>query len=335
MTPPTPARPFPARPAGWYYAADARRLGRGPVGFDAGRGRRVAFLAAAGTPAVLDARCSHMAADLSRGTVDGGCLRCPLHGWAYAADGRCTGVPAGGPVPPFAHQAACPTAAVGPHLFFYDGPGNAPAVAPYPMPFFDGVAPADLRPARPFEFTADTPWYLIAANGFDLQHFAVAHDRTLAGPPTVDAPSPFARRITATFDVTGDSWPDRLTRRLAGPSVRMAITVWSGTLVLVTATFRRTTSYGLVAVTPLADGRSHVRVIVWVPRRHPAASLIDRLDARVRRRFIRSFVMDDAVRSDGIRYHPATLTDADRELAAYLRWLAELHSNAPPGVTPA
>ncbi len=320
--------PFPADPAGWTYAAAARGLDAAPRGFDVGPARRVAFRSG-GRPAVLDARCSHMGADLSRGTIDGPTLRCPLHAWAYGPDGRCTHVPAGGPVPPFACQRSFPTAEVGGHVFFYNG-----ATAAYPMPFFDGVRPADLRPARPFAFSANTPWYLIGANGFDLQHFAVAHDRTLAGPPTVEQVAPFARRLTASFDVTGHSWQDRLTRRFAGPQVRMTVTSYSGTLVLVTATFRRTTSYGLVAVTPVDPVRSHVRVIVWVPRRRSVATVVDRLDARVRRHFIRSFVADDAVRSDGIRYTPATLVDADRELAAYLRWLASAHA-MPNGGTPA
>src|SRR3954467_3167349 len=34
-------------------------------------------------------RCPPRQAPLSGGTVEGGCLSCPYHGWTFAADGRC------------------------------------------------------------------------------------------------------------------------------------------------------------------------------------------------------------------------------------------------------
>ena len=302
---------FPDYPPGWY--AVGRPVGRTPVGVDLGRSRLVAYRTADGTPVVLGGQCSHMGADLANGSVCGSAVRCPLHGWAYGPDGRCVDVPAGGVVPAFARQVAYPSAEIGGHLFFYNGP-----VAAYPLPFFDGVTPEQLRPARPFELVVDTPWYLVGANGFDVQHFAVAHDRTAVGLPVVDGPSPFARRITATFAVTGTSWRDRLTRRVAGPTVTMAVTSWGGTMVLVAATFRRTTSYGMVNVTPLDGRRSRVRVVVWVPRRRP----FDRVDARVRRSFVRAFLLPDVTAAAGTRWSPGTLVDADRTFASYLAWLA-------------
>jgi phenylpropionate dioxygenase-like ring-hydroxylating dioxygenase large terminal subunit len=259
-----------------------------------------------------------MGADLARGRVIGGFLRCPLHGWEYGGDGRCVRIPATDRIPPFACQAAFPTAEVGGHVLFH----NAPA-AQFPMPFFEGCIVADLFPASPFDLVVDTPWYMIGANAFDLQHFRVAHDRTLVGEPVVALASPFARRITATYDVTGCSIRDRLTRRFSGPSVRMSVTVWAGSLILVTATFRRTTSYGMVFLRPLGERRTHLRTIVWVPRRGGVVTraLIDPLDAWIRRRFIRAFMTEDAVRSDGVCYNPATLIDADREIRDYMTWL--------------
>jgi hypothetical protein len=109
----------------------------------------------------------------------------------------------------------------------------------------------------------------------------------------------------------------------------MSVTVWGGTVVLVTARFCRTTSYGMVFVRPLDAARSHLTTIVWVPRRRGAAAraLIDPVDAGLRRRFIRAFMEDDAVRSHGVGYNPATLIDADRELRDYFAWLAGLNSH--------
>jgi phenylpropionate dioxygenase-like ring-hydroxylating dioxygenase large terminal subunit len=284
----------------------------------------VAFRDAAGRAVTLDARCSHMRADLSRGEVVAGRLRCPLHAWEYAGDGRCAHIPATPEIPPFARQPAFPTAELGGHVVFCNAP-----VAPFPAPFYEGVAPEELLAAEPFEMLAQLPWYVVAANAFDLQHFRVAHDRTLVSDPAVDNPAPFARRIAADYDVTGASLRDRLTRRLSGPRVRMSVTVWGGTAVLVTARFRRTTSYGMVFVRPLDSRRSHLTTVVWVPRRRWAAAraLVDPLDAAVRRRFIRAFMNDDAVRAHGVGYNPATLIDADRELRDYFAWLAGLNGH--------
>jgi phenylpropionate dioxygenase-like ring-hydroxylating dioxygenase large terminal subunit len=260
-----------------------------------------------------------MGADLSQGCALNGLLHCPLHDWRYEGDGRCAGIPAADRVPPFARQARYPTAEIGGHVVF----SNAPS-APYPVPFYDGASPDALLPAAPFEFVVNTPWYMIGANAFDLQHFRIAHDRTLLGSPVIESPSPFARRITATYDVSGKSWRDRLTRRFSGEQVVMSVTVWGGVNMLVTARFRRTTSYGMVFVRPLDSDRTHLRSIVWVPRRRAALArvVLDPLDARVRRHFIRAFVMEDATRSDGVRYNPATLIEADAEMRRYFQWLA-------------
>jgi nitrite reductase/ring-hydroxylating ferredoxin subunit len=309
---------FPQIPRGWYYLCRADQLGRGPVGFELGHRNFVGFRDAHGTAAVIDARCSHMGADLARGHVSDGTIHCPLHDWQYDGGGRCVRIPASDEVPRFARQVSYPATEVGGHVAFH----NAPA-ADFPMPFYDGVAPADLLPARPFEFVLNTPWYMVGGNAFDLQHFRIAHDRTLRDAPVIESPAPFARRITATYDVTGAGWRDELTRRFSGPRVRMSITVWGGTNILVTAAFARTTSYGMVFVRPLSEARTHLRTIVWVPRRRGrcAQALIDPIDAFVRRHFIRAFMADDAARSDGVRYNPATFINADVELARYFDWL--------------
>ncbi|MGI9623031.1 MAG: Rieske 2Fe-2S domain-containing protein [Acidimicrobiales bacterium] len=55
--------------------------------------------------AVLD-QCSHRQARLSAGLVEGECIRCPYHGWAFGIDGRCVDIPSSGPdtaIAPAAH----------------------------------------------------------------------------------------------------------------------------------------------------------------------------------------------------------------------------------------
>ena len=311
---------IPPTPRGWFHVCQSRALDRGPIGYDLDGRRFVAFRARDGKPAVLDARCSHMSADLSRGCVDhDGLLHCPLHDWHYDRDGRCVRIPASDEIPPFARQATYPTEEIAGHVVFF----NAPR-ADFPMPFFEGRTPQDLCPARPFDLELDCPWYLVGANGFDVQHFRVAHDRTLMDEPAVDSPAEFARRMIASYAVSGEGARDSLIRRFAGPRVRMSVTSWAGVNVLASATFRRTTTYGMVFVRPLARERTLLRTIVWIARHGDgpiARHVIDPLAAAIRRNFIQGFLGDDAARAAGARYNPATLIDADRQLKDYFDWL--------------
>jgi hypothetical protein len=192
------------------------------------------------------------------------------------------------------------------------------------VPFFEGRNPGELYAARPFDYQSETPWYMVAANGFDIQHFRGAHDRTLIEEPTFDEPSPFARRITARFEVTGTTLRDRLTRSFSGPVVKMTVTSWLGMTILVTAEFRRTTSYGMVCVQPVDETQCRVRNIVWIPRSKNAMRnrMIDPIDAAIRRSFIQAFVRSDRERSTGIRYNPRTLIGADASVKDYFEWLA-------------
>jgi nitrite reductase/ring-hydroxylating ferredoxin subunit len=326
-----PADRFPEYPDSWYLFCAARQLRRGPVSRDLAGRRLVAFRTAGGRLAVMDARCGHLGADLGRGCVVGEAVRCPFHHWEYAADGRCVRVPAGGSAPAWARQACYPAEERHGFVFVFNAPEPR-----FPLPFFPGCRPEDFVPARPFGTTLDCPWFMVGANAFDLQHFRAAHDRRLAGEPRVDCPAPFARRASARFAVAGGSLQDRLTRRLAGDEVEMAITDWCGNLMFATATFRRTRSYGMVATEPLAGGGVAVRVVVFVPRGRTALGrlLADPLRLAVRRLFIKRFLASDAARLQGARYNPRGLIEADRDLADYFHWLAAV-SHAAPAAAPA
>ncbi len=316
-------RRFAPAPASWHYLGSSAAIAARPHRFDLPGGQSFVAFRPPGQPvAVLDVRCSHMGADLSHGCVREGRIICPLHGWEYAADGKCARIPCGDAVPEFARQRAFPVAEAGGHVFFFNG-----AEARFPMPFFDGENAEDLRAAEPFEITDEVPWYLVGANGFDRQHFEMTHDRKLLAAPVVDEPSPFARRITMTLGIAGDGWTDRVTRAFAGGQSRMTVTSWCGSLVFATAEFRRVKTMGLVAVQPLDNGRTRVRVIVWVRRSSGALGrlFIDPLNARLRRRFIHAFFQDDLGRLTGTAYRPERMVPSDKTLVDYLDWLQKIH----------
>lgn len=293
-------------------------MGRGPVSSVLCGQGFAGYRTQSGRIVVLSGRCSHMGAHLAHGVVRGERLACPLHGWEYGPEGLCEKIPAKEKIPGFARQCSYPAEERGGHVFFFNR-----AEPRFALPFFDGLTPAQLLPAKPFELIAEAPWYFVGANGFDLQHFRMAHDRTLLEEPKVSSPSPFARRVVAKLAVTGNSCQDALTRLIAGPQVTMDVTVWGGTLILVRAEFRRTTSFGIFNVLPIDAERTRGRVIVWVKRSPslPGRVLFDPLNAAIRRLFIQTFLRSDLPRIAGLRYQPGNLIAADALLSDYFAWL--------------
>ncbi|MCW2542422.1 MAG: Vanillate O-demethylase oxygenase subunit protein [Frankiales bacterium] len=87
--------PMPAYPRGWYVVSYSSDLGPERViplryfGQDL-----VLYRAKNGAPVLLDAYCPHIGTHLGiGGTVDGDCIRCPMHGWLFDRTGTCTNVP--------------------------------------------------------------------------------------------------------------------------------------------------------------------------------------------------------------------------------------------------
>jgi phenylpropionate dioxygenase-like ring-hydroxylating dioxygenase large terminal subunit len=310
---------FSSPPESWYCIGHISELEKRPLAFSLpGGGQFVAYRTQSGRPVVLARRCCHFGADLSKGTISGENLCCPLHGWEYNPAGTCVRIPAAAKIPHFARQMSYPVEERAGHVFFFNRPNPA-----FPLPFFEGINPDQLLAAPAFEFIVDVPWHMVGANGFDVQHFRCAHDRTLLGEPIVDSPHPFAWRLQADFQVGGNSFYDHLTRFASGPKVTMTVTNWCGNLVLVSARFRRTTSYGIVSFIPLADDKTLIRDIVLVPRSRTsiARCILDPVDSWLRKWFIREFVRSDVERSQGIRFNPQRAIEADQVLVDYFSWL--------------
>lgn len=189
------------------------------------------------------------------------------------------------------------------------------------MPFFEGARPEDLVGAAPIRITIESPWPLVACNAFDVQHFACAHDRRLIGETRVEELGPYARRMTAEFQVVGESWQDRLTRWTAGDRLTMQITVWGGLLIFGEAKFHSTTTYGLLSLLPAGPDRTGGANVIYVRRRSGIGHAIDSIDARIRRSFIHQFLQADLRFLQNLRYSPGTLLEEDRTMHEYLHWL--------------
>jgi nitrite reductase/ring-hydroxylating ferredoxin subunit len=311
---------FPAVPAAWYLWGASRELSRGPVSKQFAGRRLVAFRTESGSIAVMDARCSHLGADLGRGRVVGESIQCPFHGWCYGVDGCCTSIPAVADIPRFARQTSYPAVERHGLVFFFNG--REPL---FPLPFFSEAEPEDYVPGLPFRFVGECTWYMLASNGFDGAHFASVHDRVMIGPASVDCPAEFARRYSYTARVTGQSLADRFIRLVLGDVVKVNITNWGGPLILVAGRFRRARSLMLIATQPLPPDRTLVETVVFAPRtRSVFGRMLQPLGLRVRRWLTQKFLQDDVDRLSGIRYSPHTMIEADRDLMEFFGWISTL-----------
>jgi nitrite reductase/ring-hydroxylating ferredoxin subunit len=317
------AERFPAVPAAWYLFGPSRLLRHGPHSRAMLSRRFVAYRKSNGQPVVLDARCAHLGADLGGGGIEGDSIRCPFHGWVFGPDGVCTHATGAAEVPAFARQQAFPCIERHGHLFFFHG-----AAPTHPLPFFFDEDPEAFVGGRLFAFRAACPWYMLAANGFDMAHMQVVHDRTLAGTPEVDCPAPFARRVRYRTRVTGHSIFDRLLRTFVGGDVDVSITNWAGPMTLVTGKFRRAASSIVIATQPTDDGATWVEVIVLARRRAGLRGRLAPLGLELRRWFTRGFMQDDIDRIGGMLYRPHTFVDGDAMMVEFLNWAAALHQ--PP-----
>lgn len=315
-------RLLPEWPASWYMFCASRELGSKPLSRRAFGRDWVAFRTRTGRVGVMAGRCAHMGARLAQGEIIGERLRCPFHHWEFDTAGRCGHIPAATEIPSFARQLALPVVERHGGIFIFNG--TRPAL---PLPFFEGCNESDLASAPHFTLLLDCPWYMVGANGIDVQHFQATHGRELAASPRTCHPQPFTHQAVTQFRVVGKGWRDWLTRLFAGKSVDMDVVDWAGTLFFVRATFRRTRTYGMVAMLPVEKDRTllYVRIFVRASRNLWGRLLWDPINARVRRYFVRKFLEPDVARSAGTRFDPQRLIGADQLLAEYFSWLHALH----------
>jgi len=88
----------PAVAAGWHPVARYREMTKQPLARTLMGVPLVLFHGSEG-PVVFEDRCPHRSAPLSAGSVEGGILTCPYHGWTFGDDGRCIAVAGAESVP--------------------------------------------------------------------------------------------------------------------------------------------------------------------------------------------------------------------------------------------
>lgn len=325
-----PAEAFPRYPASWYLFCASSQLRKTPLSKHMLGRHLVAYRTEGGIAVILDGRCSHLGAELAKGKVVGECIRCPFHEWEYAPDGRCVNIPHSRDIPDFAKQQSYPTVERHGLIFFFNGPEPF-----FPLPFFFDESADDFVAGAPTTFVANSTWYMVAAHGYDLQHFETVHGRRLTTPLRVDCPVPFARRSRYTAEVVGNKYYDRVLRRFAGDKVSISITTWGGTIVVITGDFRYARSTFMIALHPVEEERTRCDVIVFVKHSRTIVGrvLCDPIRLWLRRLLTRGYLVDEVHCLGSPRYAPNRLIDVDRDMIEYFDWMARLPQTADRALT--
>jgi nitrite reductase/ring-hydroxylating ferredoxin subunit/putative sterol carrier protein len=163
--------PFTSFPRGWYVVAFSHELAPGSVRAVHYFGREIVlFRGEAGEIAALDKTCPHLGAHLGGGKVEGDCLRCPFHGWAFAGDGRCVDVPYAPKIPPKARATTWPSCERGGAVFVYfDAEGGAPPWLPPEQP------EQGWTPNRTIRWEIRSHPQEVAENTVDCAHLGPVH----------------------------------------------------------------------------------------------------------------------------------------------------------------
>jgi phenylpropionate dioxygenase-like ring-hydroxylating dioxygenase large terminal subunit len=158
-------------PRGWYRLALSDELGKRPLTVRALGRELVLFRDPQGQARAVDAYCPHLGAHLGDGSVDGGRLRCPFHGWCFDGDGQCVEIPFAKRIPTRARVGSFLVREQDDVIFGWNGSGR---------PDFEVPAVPELATgawSRPLVFRRRLRATLIDTkeNIVDLAHFPAVH----------------------------------------------------------------------------------------------------------------------------------------------------------------
>ena len=167
---------------------------------------------------LLDRDCPHRGADLSFGRLESDGLRCPFHGWKFAADGRCLETPAEGAGSTLCNrvrQRSYPVMQRSGVLFAWLGEEGSTAPA---LPNFDCFA-APASHSFAFKGLWNCNWLQAFEVGIDPAHPSFLH-RYLEDE-SLDAAYGRQFRAASVGDVGGERWPmTRVMREFCSPEIR-------------------------------------------------------------------------------------------------------------------
>lgn len=181
----------------------------------------VLFRDAAGAFGLLDRDCPHRGADLAFARHEGDGIRCPFHGWKFAASGQCLETPAepmGSTLCQRVRQRSYPLRVVAGIIFAYLGPEDG---TPPELPAFDCFA-APASHSFAFKGLWRCNWLQAFEVGIDPAHPSFLHRYLQDDDLDASGQKEFGRQFRAASagEVNGERWPmTRVMREVCSPEI--------------------------------------------------------------------------------------------------------------------
>lgn len=173
---------------------------------------------------LIDRDCPHRGVDLAFGRYEGDGVRCPFHGWKFAADGTCLetpGEPMGSTLCKRVKQRSYPLVEKAGILWAWLGPANQP---PTPFPEYDCFK-APSTHSFAFKGLWHGNWLQCLEVGIDPVHASFLH--RFFGDETLDGAYGRQFRGASAGDIEGERWPmTRVLRECYSPEIRIEPKPW-------------------------------------------------------------------------------------------------------------
>lgn len=293
--------PFPI-PNGWFVVETSDQLAAGEVRalhyFDRDL---VLFRTDTGEARLTDAYCAHLGAHLAvGGKVEGECLRCPFHGWAYdGATGQCTDIPygTGERIPAKARVRSYPCIERGGAIWAWHHLAEGEPF--YELPLVPEMDDAGWTPRVVREFRISTSCQEMAENNHDFAHFQYVHG-TESVPDAEE-------HIEGTYKRVTSPGLERETFGLGLGVVRVP-----GMLTFVSS------------VTPIDDDNVHVRWFFTVPKTSGDDAVTFFAD-----QFTAGVTQDIPIWENKIYRPLPVLTKSESGIVAHRNWSKQFYSEIP------
>ena len=295
----------------WFPVALARAVTvEKPLGIDLLGTRVVAYRDPSGSAVVQTAWCPHLGADLSRGEVIEGQIRCPYHHWQFDRSGACSHIPTGDKIPQGARIFTFPSAEAWGLIWAFNA-----AEPLFPVPTIPGITERDLTIEARQRSTRPLPPWVATSNGIDFQHLRTLHGLSTSTPDTMSV-SDYAIE----YRIETDRYLQH--GRITGTNVFAQHIRREGL-----------DTYMLFGGAPIDGGSSRGFCVVGVQKggdeaadRHLAAARLEGVS-----RFVEQLLAEDDPVLNTMRFKVGVLTSSDRHLARYFKYVADF----PTGEVPA
>lgn len=149
--------------------------------------------------AALADRCCHRLAPLSRGRLEGDCVRCGYHGLKFDPSGACVEVPGMTTVPPKARVRSYPVVEKNKWVFIWMGDTERADEALLPDNFSCDHPDWQYKPGY---LRYPTPYLLICDNLLDFSHLSYVHAGTLGGSTRIAEIAPTVKPLAQGVNVS-------------------------------------------------------------------------------------------------------------------------------------